>query len=1126
MSADEGPSPNLSPTEEEQVRDVVDGFLDQLQAGARPDLARFVAARLPVAREAVARIEALKRLHDLMEASCGSTTLPVHSCDTEGERSEGPAQPFPPRLGRYEVHGQLGAGAFSVVLWAYDPKFEREVALKVMKGSVGEGFLSLFERDARITARLRHPHIVPLHEAGEHEGRPFLDMELVCGESLEQRLRRAPALTPRQSAELIHKLALALDHAHKADVVHRDVKPSNVLLDEEGEPQLTDFGLARCTALDVSISRPGDVVGTLPYASPEQLAGRAGEVDGRSDVYSLGVVFYRLLAGRLPFQGATAPELLGHAMRGDPPAPRRLAPAIPAGLETVCLKAMAREPGDRFGTASAFADELWRWLHDEPLTVRPPTLGERARRWARRHRPVALVLTAAAVALALVSALLGRAAYEARLSSVAARAGEAREARTRAELAVRARLDRARVRLQMPTAGRRLEAQALLRETAKDRADVVPGERADALDHELRSLFVASLGVPDVAPVAEQDATALPRLRQAAWPLALRPDGKGMAVGAPGGPVYWERGGKFTAPHGVGSKAPPPHLTYSPDGAHLVFWPAKGGLEVWDREATRSRVLERRGKGPVLAVGFGAEGKSLWALRADGALRSWSLPGLEEGAARRVGAGATAAAFSADAVVLAVGHADGRVVLEKLAGGPSQALPAARTAVQALAWSPDAQHLAVGTRDGNVSLWQTAGTPTPSHQFAPFGGGIGDVQFTPDGRWLLAGATNWPTRVWDVHSGERLLTIPYRVGGMADTRAGSLLFAGSFHDRAVFGEVSIPRALARFTGHRAQVARLAWSRDRRYLATLDHRYVLRVLDARAHRAVAAIEAPPGEFFGNNGALALSGDGGLLAYASGGRTRSEVRIYETATGRERAKWALGGGFEYLAWVEGGTFRLVREELEPGKPLRTVVRELTAGKAPHVVRALRGGEPGDRALYLEAGLSPDGKHYWWSGPREPADRRRVEVWDVETGKQVVRVPHRHPPEEGEVVAVLGAGAKKLWVVWRGRADLHDLTGAEPPRHVKMCPLAVAPVGERVAYATSEGWLRLPALTVWRKGKPLFDLPTGGAPAAVGGSEAFSSDGRSLAWADATGAVWLADLEALEKAVDAFVRSLRAD
>ncbi len=297
-----------------------------------------------------------------------------------------------------------------VVHQGRDAALGRDVAIKMLgagEASVPAEELERFAREARAAARLDHPNVVGLIEVGLHQGRPFIVMDYVEGETLEAALRSV-RMAPRRIADVLRQLALALDHAHDQGIVHRDVKPQNVLLDARGTPRLADFGLARDLEAGAQLTKTGQVLGTPAYMAPEQASAELGQQGPRTDVYALGAVLYRALTGRPPFEGQTAVMIIKQVLFEDPTPPRRIDPSVPRDLETIALRCLEKEPERRYPTAGEVARELGRWIDGEPIEARPRGRIERAARWVRRHRALAAMGTVLVVVIVAAAAIGGR----------------------------------------------------------------------------------------------------------------------------------------------------------------------------------------------------------------------------------------------------------------------------------------------------------------------------------------------------------------------------------------------------------------------------------------------------------------------------------------------------------------------------------------------------------------------------------------------------------------------------------------------------------------------------------------------------------------------------------------------
>jgi hypothetical protein len=446
----------------------------------------------------------------------------------------------------------------------------RMAALKMILAGphTGPEHRDRFHTEATAVARLQHPRIVQIYDVGEHDGRPFMLLEYVAGGSLARKLAGTP-LPARQAAELVRSVALAMHYAHQRGVIHRDLTPGNVLLTPEGEPKVTDFGLAKLVAGTAHRTQTGAVLGTPSYMAPEQAAGQSRTAGPSADVYALGAILYECLTGRPPFRATTALDTLLQAIADEPVPPRRLQPQVPRDLDVLCLKCLSKEPHRRYESAAALAADLDRFLDNKPITARPAGTWERSWRWARRNPRLALASGLAVVSLLAATTL-----------SLVLYAREARNAEQlgRANQEIRAQTDTAQEHL------RRARAETAKGVFAQGLSLLEQGEagRGPGLLCLARGLEMATLA-------GDADLERLLRNNLAGWARPPRPL------------IRWQH-------HGLVEPA-----AFSPDGKTVLTVEGNATPVCWDSVTGKPVIVPflARLRGRVRAVAVSPAGQSI-----------------------------------------------------------------------------------------------------------------------------------------------------------------------------------------------------------------------------------------------------------------------------------------------------------------------------------------------------------------------------------------------------------------------------------------------------------------------------------------------------------------------------------
>jgi WD40 repeat protein len=795
-----------------------------------------------------------------------------------------------------------------VVYKARQVQLNRLVALKmILAGSFAEeDQVARFRAEAEAVARIQHPHIVQIHEIGEADGRPYFSLEFVDGGSLDRKLNGTP-LPARQAAEIVATLARAIHVAHTRGVVHRDLKPANVLLTPDGQPKVTDFGLAKSLdsepgALVTGPARrssartqTGAILGTPSYMAPEQAAGKPAEIGPAADIYALGAILYELLTGRPPFKAATPLDTVLQVISEEPVPPAQLQPQLPRDLETVCLKCLRKEPRKRYASAQELADELARFLSGDPVLARPVGRLERTARWVRKHPGPATAAAAVAAVIGFVITFLAinqkqereRAEALEQANETAQRAlADARRRKTEAEQAAgaarTAHNQAEKARRQAVAAerdGRRVK-DAAIDQLYAARIDLAYREwqqnnayRAEQLLNECPAAL-RGWEWDYLQGLCHQARMTLYGHTNAVHQVTVSPNGQFLASCDSSMGRVWDL---VTGREVFSCEATGP-VAFSPDGQRIALannlW-----VRVYDFREGRERLALPDAPSQVVALAFADHGRQLLTVTlADSHLHRWDVAtgnklgqvALESGLFPINAFARYWPAFSADGNLLAAGADggevrvwDGRTGRRQHAFTNGPLMHVSRTAI-----SPRGNRIAIAWAEGTVMVRELP-SGKELRRWRAHKGSVDGLAFSPDGKRLATGSEDLAIRLWDLATFQEVLTL---------------------------------------RGHTADVLTLAFTPNGKGLASGGNDRVLKVWDladpryfssfrrqARNFRRLlvgAMDQLPPGSgehrtFYGHLGpvrSLAFSADGRLAATANNGD--GKVVVWDLANNREK------------------------------------------------------------------------------------------------------------------------------------------------------------------------------------------------------------------------------------------------
>jgi WD40 repeat protein/tRNA A-37 threonylcarbamoyl transferase component Bud32 len=968
---------------------VLGQYMQRLDRGEVVDREQLLARHPELAKELRSYFAASDEVERLGRQARGGeppTEAQTRTPPEEAPPGEGKAR----SVGEYDLLEQIGEGGMGVIYKARQyvgegsPRPFRLVALKMIRPDrlASSADVRRFRSEAEAVASLDHPHIVPIYEVDEHEGQPFFSMKLIEGGSLAQHLPRVAENLPA-AVGILAVVARAVHYAHQRGLLHRDLKPANVLLDADGRPHVTDFGLAKRLGPrpeEAALTQQGMIVGTPNYMAPEQAAARGG-VTLAADVYSLGAILYELLTGGPPFRAETPLDTLRQLLEQEPAPPRALNRRVDRDLETVCLRCLNKEPHKRYPSAQALADDLERWQRGEPVRARPVSRRERALKWVRRRPHLAAL--AALLALAILGGFAGVCWQWQRAEGEYRRAARLAEAERRTAYARAISLAYAQW-----WAGNAGPAEHVL--------SACPPDLRAWEWHYLQRLFRA------------RQLATLEGHEDGVLAVAFSPDGRRLASGSADGALkVWDRRALRETHTLRGHTGAVAAVAFSPDGKTLASGGADGAVRIWN-PASGDRLATLRGHAAgVTGVAFDPTGRRLVSTGGEpwsGELKLWDLTRRKAVLNRTWHNLLAAVAFSPDGKLVAAASHDGSVTawdaatltrVRTFKGQTQRTVP-----WTSVGFSADGGWIAASSPEGVVRVWATTTAQEFFSALTPTQSGFSGLAFAGRGGRVLAAATADNTvQGWFTRSGKPAFTLrghTRAVKGVACNSNGRFLASASLDRTVKLWDLRRRDDDRTLRWPNQGVTSVAFAPDGARLASATRDRALKVWNAATGKPILTLWRLPESVH----SLAFSPDGVQLATAGEDGT---VRLREAIAGRKMA--ALRG---HTGRVEAVAFRPDGAALTSAGADGTVrIWEVPAGRERFCLRGHHG------PVHATA-FSPDG------GRLASAGEDGVRVWDATTGRELLVLGGQRGPVHATAFSTDGrhlatAGQDEVIRVW---------------------------------------------------------------------------------------------------------------